>query len=51
MIVPAYGPKWRHKIPRMNPFLWHIQAIHSPLWRTIRPAPWNARRRPKRKTR
>ncbi len=50
MIVPAYGPNWRHKVPRMNPFLWHVQAIHHPIWRKIRVAPYNYKRRPKRST-
>ena len=49
MIVPAYGPNWRHKVPRMSLFLWHIQAIHAPVWRKIRVAPWNYKQRPKRK--
>jgi hypothetical protein len=49
MIVPAYGPNWRSKVPKMSPFLWHIQAVHSPIFRTIRRAPWNAKPRRKRR--
>jgi hypothetical protein len=49
MIVPAYGPNWRFKIPRMSLFLWHIQSIHSPTFRKIRVAPYNRKPRRKRK--
>lgn len=49
MIVPAYGPGWRHKVPRMSAFLWHVSAIHDPMWRRApKVAPWNRKRRPKR---
>lgn len=48
MIVPAYGPNWRYKVPRMSLFLWHVQAIHYPKFRTIQVAPYNRKRRPKR---
>jgi hypothetical protein len=48
MIVPAYGPNWRSKVSKMSLFLWHIKAIHDPIFRTIRRAPWNAKPRRKR---
>jgi hypothetical protein len=47
VIVPAYGPNWRYKVPKMNPSLWHIQGIHYPKFKRIRMAPWNARRKRK----
>lgn len=50
MIVPAYGPRWRSKVPKMAPLLWHIQAIHAPVFRPIRVAPWNVKPRRKRKS-
>lgn len=43
MIVPAYGPKWRYKVPRMSPFIWHIRSIHHYVFRPIRVAPWNVK--------
>ena len=48
MIVPAYGPNWRHKVPRMSLFLWYLHAIHDPMFR-IKVAPWNRKPRRKRK--
>lgn len=48
MIVPAYGPGWRNKVPKMSLFLWNIHAIHEPIFKTIKVAPWNRRRRRKR---
>ena len=51
MIVPAYGPGWRHKVPKMGLFLWHIYSIHEAPFRKIRVAPYNRKPRRKRKER
>lgn len=49
MIVPNYGPNWRHKVPKMSLYLWYVRSIHSGTFARIKVAPWNARRRPIRK--
>lgn len=49
MFVPAYGPGWRHKLPKVSPWYWHLCAIHDMRWKDIRVAPWNRKRLPKRK--
>lgn len=49
-MVPAYGPNWRFKIGKWSPFLWHLAGIHDRLNpRFIAVAPWNRRRKPRRK--
>ncbi len=51
MILRPYGPHWRWTVPKMSPFLFHLQTIHMPKWHRsgIVVAPWNLPRRPKKK--
>ncbi len=49
-MIPAYGPHWRYKIAKHSGYMWHLFGIYSEINpRRIWVAPWNRRRRPKKK--